>query len=112
MERAAVVTFDTTSIPNPDNAVPGGYFVWLTKNNQTVAQQTISATDSSASFVIKDSGVYIARVVRLTASGSSIGSAAESEPVAVTPDMIKVPLTVTLVIADQVEPATIPFKVA
>jgi hypothetical protein len=98
MEKFAIVAFDIGLIDNPDNVTPGGYFVWLTRNNATVAQANIPATSREVSFTIDDIGTYVARAVRMTSTGASIGSAAESEPVTVVADQIAVPITVTLTI--------------
>lgn len=96
MEKFAIVAFDTGLIDNPDNVTPGGYFVWLTRNNATVAQANIPATSREVSFTIDDIGTYVARAVRMTSTGASVGPAAESEPVTVVADQIAVPITVTL----------------
>jgi hypothetical protein len=98
MNNVATVNFTTQPIDNPANIVPGGWFVWLTKDNRTVGAETLPVEGGTAAFAVTEVGTYVARVVRLTSTGDSIGSAVESEPVVVTPAKIAVPATVTLVI--------------
>jgi hypothetical protein len=102
LTKIAAVAFTTHQIQKPPGVVPAGYMAWLTQNNATVGMVQLPATANSCTFTITEPGVYVARVVRVSDDGSSIGPAAESDPVIVTEEMVEVPFTVTLTIADAV----------
>jgi len=100
--KIATVAFTTQQVPKPAGSDPAGYMAWLTQNNITVGMLNLSANATHCTFVVEEPGVYVARVVRMDANGTSIGNSAESEPVVVTEDMMDVPLAVTLVVQDAV----------
>lgn len=103
MNKKALVNFTTEMVPNPNNVVPGDYFVWLTRNNQTVANQTVPPTGGEVTFTIDEVGTYVARAVRLTTTNASIGQAVESAPVVVGPTAINVPASITITIVNNTE---------
>ena len=100
--KIATVAFTTHQIPKPTGVVPAGYMAWLARNNVTVGMLNLAATATHCTFVIEEPGEYIARVVRVSTTGDSIGPSAESEPVVVSEEMVEVPFAVTLVVQDAV----------
>ena len=108
MNKQTLATFTIQQIQLPVGVIPAGYIAWMTLGNSTVQMQQLPEDARSCVVTITTPGTYVVRVVRVDASGNSIGPAAESEPFVVSEDqlMVDVPLTVTVSV-----PVDVPAKV-
>lgn len=106
--KIALATWTVQQVPNPQGVMLDGYMAWLTKANVTQEMQTVDADTHSVTFTITQAGTYTVHVVRMDTQGNTFGSSASSDPFVVTEDMVDVPLTVTVTLAD---PVSVPRNV-
>lgn len=101
MKRLASVSFTTTDIDPPVGVTVAGFDVTLFLAGVPVGSPVpVADTTAKVSFTIIAPGSYHVEVARVAESGEAIASPAASEPFVVKPDMIAVPLIVTVVLSD------------
>jgi hypothetical protein len=119
MSKVATVSFTTQPAPKPSGVEIGGFDVKLLSKDPTGASTQVGATinvpdeTKPVTITIADAGDYAVSVVRVAVSGDAVSAAVESPVFTVPPDMIAVPLNVTVVLGDPMAvPATVAATVA
>ena len=101
MKRLASVSFTTTDIDPPAGVTVAGFDVTLFLAGVPVgASVPVADTTAKVSFTIIAPGSYHVEVSRVAESGEAIAPPASSEPFVVKPEMVAVPLTVTVTLSD------------
>lgn len=101
MKRLASLSFTTTEIDPPAGVTVAGFDANLFLDGTPVGA-TAHFSDSSAkiTFTITAPGAYHVELARVSDTGEAVASPAASDLYVVKPDMIAVPLTVTLSFTD------------
>jgi hypothetical protein len=109
MTKFANVSIETQESPKPEGVVVGGYSVSLMLAGSPVQNQVVADVVAAVVFQIDAAGDYTVQALRIAESGEAISATVESAVFTIAPDMILVPVSVTVNLSDSME---VPVAVA